>query len=197
MHRPRAARRLHGRLVISTRAPVPRLGFSRPASLAVLAAARGGSSNGGYSVFAAGGRESSTVATWLKAAGYRTILLGKYVNGYPSGRPTYVPPGWDDWQADFGTNDGDEAGLVYYDYFVNDNGAVTQRGDRPSRAAHDRRPRASRRRARSRGRTPSSSRAASRPRREPAPTRPARPSVRGRRSGTDRSETPNSCVPRH
>jgi N-acetylglucosamine-6-sulfatase len=85
--------------------------------------------HGGYGVFAAGGRESSTIATWLRAAGYRTILLGKYVNGYPSGSPTYVPPGWDDWHGDFGANDGDESGLVYYDYSVNDNGTVTQHGE--------------------------------------------------------------------
>jgi arylsulfatase A-like enzyme len=87
---------------------------------------------GGYNAFAAGGRESSTIATWVKAAGYRTILIGKYVNGYPSGRPTYVPPGWDDWHGVFGNNDGDESGLQYYDYFVNDNGTVTEHGEDPA-----------------------------------------------------------------
>jgi arylsulfatase A-like enzyme len=39
--------------------------------------------------------ESSTLATWLHAAGYRTGLVGKYLNGYPFGRLPYVPSGWD------------------------------------------------------------------------------------------------------
>jgi N-acetylglucosamine-6-sulfatase len=39
--------------------------------------------------------ESSTLATWLHEAGYRTGLVGKYLNGYPFGRLPYVPPGWD------------------------------------------------------------------------------------------------------
>ena len=52
--------------------------------------------------------DRSTLATWLDQAGYRTIYLGKYLNGYgylpepgaTSGTSlTYVPPGWDDWRA--------------------------------------------------------------------------------------------------
>ena len=38
----------------------------------------------------------STIATKLQAAGYRTALLGKYLNGY-SGR--IVPPGWSRWAS--------------------------------------------------------------------------------------------------
>ena len=45
---------------------------------------------GGWSWF----EDSSTVATWLKRAGYRTAYLGKYLNGY---RGPEVPPGWDRW----------------------------------------------------------------------------------------------------
>jgi N-acetylglucosamine-6-sulfatase len=87
---------------------------------------------GGYDKFYGEGRESSTIATWLKGAGYRTILLGKYVNGYPSGSPSYIPPGWDDWHADFNNDDGAETGLQYYDYFLNDNGVVTKFGSDPA-----------------------------------------------------------------
>jgi N-acetylglucosamine-6-sulfatase len=50
------------------------------------------------------GPDGSTLATWLRDAGYRTGLFGKYMNGYPAlgppRRPTwYVPPGWTDWAA--------------------------------------------------------------------------------------------------
>lgn len=42
---------------------------------------------------------SSTIATWLKEAGYTTALVGKYLNGYPFGRAATPPPGWDRWIA--------------------------------------------------------------------------------------------------
>jgi arylsulfatase A-like enzyme len=50
------------------------------------------------------GLEKSTVATWLDNAGYRTALVGKYINGYAeslneSGDYRHVPPGWDRWHA--------------------------------------------------------------------------------------------------
>lgn len=42
--------------------------------------------------------DSSTLATWLQAAGYETIFLGKYLNGYPIRLDReYVPQGWDEW----------------------------------------------------------------------------------------------------
>ncbi len=44
--------------------------------------------------------DDSTLATWLDAAGYRTGLFGKYVDGYQHAALTgYVPPGWDRWVA--------------------------------------------------------------------------------------------------
>jgi N-acetylglucosamine-6-sulfatase len=44
--------------------------------------------------------DNDTIATRIKGAGYRTVLIGKYLNDYPwtKGR-TYVPPGWDGWYA--------------------------------------------------------------------------------------------------
>src|SRR5690242_4272902 len=50
-------------------------------------------------------RDRRTIATKLQAAGYRTALVGKYLNGYGeqpvrrTGEPslTYVPPGWTQW----------------------------------------------------------------------------------------------------
>lgn len=62
--------------------------------------------------------DSSTLATWLHAAGYRTGLFGKYLNGYQSlwtnTEPPYRPPGWDEWVAF--KNPG------YYDYVLVEDG---------------------------------------------------------------------------
>jgi N-acetylglucosamine-6-sulfatase len=56
---------------------------------------------GGFQAWHAAGRDATTIGVWLKAAGYRTALVGKYLNNYPAGAPseTYVPPGWDEWQG--------------------------------------------------------------------------------------------------
>jgi N-acetylglucosamine-6-sulfatase len=44
--------------------------------------------------------EADTVATRLRAAGYRTALVGKYQNQYPWDLGAeHVPPGWTDWAA--------------------------------------------------------------------------------------------------
>jgi arylsulfatase A-like enzyme len=51
---------------------------------------------GGEQKFRDLGRDRSTVATWLKGAGYRTSYIGKYMNGYGDGE-LYIPPGWDEW----------------------------------------------------------------------------------------------------
>jgi N-acetylglucosamine-6-sulfatase len=66
--------------------------------------------HGGWNVFRAS--ESSTIATALDVVGYRTALIGKYMNGY-AGDEVYVPPGWDRWFA-FTENPG------YFDYTMFD-----------------------------------------------------------------------------
>lgn len=44
--------------------------------------------------------DSSTVATWLQSAGYRTGHMGRYVTGYGWWTSaTAIPPGWNDWKA--------------------------------------------------------------------------------------------------
>ena len=70
---------------------------------------------GGFDSFNAYGNEDGTIATDFDAAGYRTGLIGKYMNGYPEGRYRYVAPGWDTWFA-LGTG-------WYYDYYAADNGS--------------------------------------------------------------------------
>lgn len=82
---------------------------------------------GGFGKFYGLGHEQSTVATWLHAAGYRTGLMGKYLNGYPDrSAPTYVPPGWDEW-------DSPVRGGAYgnFNYTMNENGRLVEYGNRP------------------------------------------------------------------
>jgi N-acetylglucosamine-6-sulfatase len=78
--------------------------------------------------------EAQSLAPWLKAAGYRTSLVGKYLNAYAHGAgDAYVPPGWDDW---FGHLTAGEDGR-FYDYWVNDNGNVVRYGSRPDEYSAD------------------------------------------------------------
>ena len=56
---------------------------------------------GGYQAF----NKSSTLATWLKSAGYQTAFVGKYINDYGLVKPVNVPPGWMDWHASVGGGD--------------------------------------------------------------------------------------------
>ncbi len=51
---------------------------------------------GGFEKFRSMGHQSSTMATWLKSAGYQTVFVGKYMNGYEG---THIPAGWDEWYA--------------------------------------------------------------------------------------------------
>ena len=88
--------------------------------------------NGGFPAFYRLGDEDSTVATWLQDAGYRTALLGKYLNRYPKGAAeSHVPPGWDEWSA-FASSDVDEGGAYYSGYALNENGTIVRYGQQPS-----------------------------------------------------------------
>ncbi|TMB46775.1 MAG: hypothetical protein E6J60_16205 [Deltaproteobacteria bacterium] len=79
---------------------------------------------GGFETAHALGLEQSTVATWLHDAGYRTALIGKYLNGYPNSvSDAYVPPGWDEW-------DSPSQGSPYseFNYTLNENGTQVAYG---------------------------------------------------------------------
>lgn len=58
--------------------------------------------------------QSNTLPLWLQRAGYRTIMVGKYLNEYGKVSPLYVPPGWSDWHAG--------VRLGYFSHSTNDNG---------------------------------------------------------------------------
>ncbi|MEU6843540.1 sulfatase-like hydrolase/transferase [Streptomyces sp. NPDC046716] len=85
--------------------------------------------DGGFQTFHGKGNESGTFATGLQRQGYRTAMMGKYLNGYEpdmtvDGEKNYVPPGWDEW---------DVAGNGYkeYDYTLNENGRTVEYGHDP------------------------------------------------------------------
>ncbi len=76
---------------------------------------------GGYEKLAP--THANTLPAWLKLAGYHTVHIGKYLNGYGRQRPTEVPPGWDEW---FGSVD--PSTYRYYDYTLNENGKLVHYG---------------------------------------------------------------------
>lgn len=57
------------------------------------------------------GLEKSTIATWLDEAGYQTVQLGKYLNGY---KKPYKPPGWDKFYGPGGYAKSDTYHTDYY-----------------------------------------------------------------------------------
>jgi N-acetylglucosamine-6-sulfatase len=77
--------------------------------------------SGGFESFTT---DNNTLAVWLQKAGYRTGLIGKYLNRYAldNGR-IYIPPGWENWQA--------LPGLRQFDYKLYDNGTVLLFGSAP------------------------------------------------------------------
>jgi N-acetylglucosamine-6-sulfatase len=82
--------------------------------------------DGGFERFEAQGHEAKNLATVLHAAGYRTALIGKYLNGYPiKDNPTHIPPGWDEWVSPV-------KGSPYgaYSYTVNENGKLVKHGNK-------------------------------------------------------------------
>jgi N-acetylglucosamine-6-sulfatase len=83
----------------------------------------------GFAKFHKAGLEASTIATWLQSAGYRTALMGKYLNGYlderGAGLYEHVPPGWNEWDVV-----GD--GFREVDYTMNHNGVLTEHGHTPA-----------------------------------------------------------------
>ena len=80
--------------------------------------------NGGFASF----DDRRTMATVLRGRGYRTALLGKYLNGYGQTNARYVPPGWDRWVA-FVTNGGNGD---YFDYSLSVDGAPVSYGSDPA-----------------------------------------------------------------
>ena len=84
--------------------------------------------NGGYTGFKARAAYTHNLATWLQGAGYRTIHIGKFLNGYgdePFDKGTDVPPGWSAWHTVLNA----DTDHYFYGYTLNNNGV----GRRPVR----------------------------------------------------------------
>ncbi|MBI5304632.1 MAG: sulfatase [Chloroflexi bacterium] len=83
--------------------------------------------SGGFQKFFQLGEEQSTIATWLQSAGYRTMLAGKYLNGYPDrSNLMYIPPGWTEWYSAMKGNAYGE-----YNYTLNETGKQVAYGNKP------------------------------------------------------------------
>jgi N-acetylglucosamine-6-sulfatase len=74
---------------------------------------------GGYQAL----RGENTLPVWLQHAGYATILIGKYLNGYGDGNPTEIPPGWTEWYGAV-----NKTTYKFYDYLLNENGTLVKYG---------------------------------------------------------------------
>ncbi|MCC6226990.1 MAG: sulfatase [Microthrixaceae bacterium] len=81
-----------------------------------------GGEHGGWESFVEGGGEERSFPVQLQAAGYDTMLVGKYLNGIESD-PTHIPPGWTEWY-------GGVDNLLYagYGYTLNENGTLVTYG---------------------------------------------------------------------
>jgi N-acetylglucosamine-6-sulfatase len=79
--------------------------------------------NGGFYGFEQRAAFSHNIAVWLQNSGYRTIHIGKFLNGYgdePYDNGTVVPPGWNAWHTVLNA----DTFHYFYGYQLNNNGAV-------------------------------------------------------------------------
>src|SRR4249920_50547 len=79
--------------------------------------------NGGYFGFSFRAAATHNLATWLQGAGYRTIHVGKFLNGYgdePYSTGAEVPPGWNAWHTVLKA----DTTHYFYGYSLNNNGTV-------------------------------------------------------------------------
>jgi N-acetylglucosamine-6-sulfatase len=67
--------------------------------------------------------EGNSLPVWLQQAGYRTVHIGKYLNGYGRQDSTHVPAGWSEWYGSV-----DPSTYQYYNYTLNENGRLVKHG---------------------------------------------------------------------
>jgi arylsulfatase A-like enzyme len=79
--------------------------------------------NGGWLGFESRQAYTHNLATWLQGAGYRTIHIGKILNGYgdaPYSTGEEVAPGWSSWHTILNSDTDHYA----YGYLMNNNGVI-------------------------------------------------------------------------
>lgn len=79
--------------------------------------------NGGFTGFSFRQAANYNIATWLQDAGYRTIHIGKFLNGYgdePYDNGTIVSPGWDAWHTVLKS----DTHHYFYGYTMNNHGQL-------------------------------------------------------------------------
>jgi arylsulfatase A-like enzyme len=74
----------------------------------------GGARLGGWRRFHRTGMEKRTMGVAFRRAGYRTAMIGKYLNYFGKAKPGYVPPGWDRFSTLLSKHG------AYYAYWLND-----------------------------------------------------------------------------
>jgi arylsulfatase A-like enzyme len=67
----------------------------------------------------------NVLPAWLDEAGYRTAMVGKYLNAYEAVGGTNPAPGWDSWHAVY-------LYPGYFEYVMNDEGRLSELGSAPS-----------------------------------------------------------------
>jgi arylsulfatase A-like enzyme len=67
---------------------------------------------------------ANTLPAWLRAAGYHTMHIGKYLNGYTA--DDGVPAGWAEWYGSV-----DPSTYSFYGYTLNENGRLVTYGSAP------------------------------------------------------------------
>ena len=79
--------------------------------------------NGGFAGFEQQGALTHNLAVWMQNAGYRTIHIGKFLNGYgdkPYDDGKAVPPGWSSWHTILNA----DTSHYFYGYLMNNNGTI-------------------------------------------------------------------------
>ncbi|MFA7322722.1 MAG: sulfatase [Candidatus Nanopelagicales bacterium] len=92
-------------------------------------------SGGGWEKFYARDLEMNCLPTWLNRSGVDTSLIGKYLNGFPTGAPaeTYIPPGWNYFVSSTSKNQA----YVGWNYTLNENGKLKSYGNKPQHFLND------------------------------------------------------------
>jgi arylsulfatase A-like enzyme len=82
--------------------------------------------DGGYVGFVHTVDPADTLGVQLQQAGYRTGIVGKFLNEYNPASPSEIPPGWDVFDVLYGA-----AEYSMYDYGMNENGTSVSFGSAP------------------------------------------------------------------